>query len=275
MVIRIIPEGMSDTAHAVFEAQEIRNVFLELPDKPFQAILDKYQTGKMSVEQMKSELFKAMGAEEREVDHELAKKHLAGEIAHEELEAIEIEAREIHVLEAAKEVGAKLVAMDLPLDELEQWTEKEIEKEHLDNVKAVFQAKTLPIFMWKISEILHFPMYMVERLMRHPSLVTTNPFKHNVKNCNVCKISTRWDRYTHHLVVPILNLMPLSKELKDQMKIAYLIQEADKHREKHMAMKITEVYKELKEKLGREPNVLVIVHLWNSFELERMIKGLE
>jgi len=280
MAIRIIAEGMSDTAHAVFEAHQIRDekpdaVFLELPDKPFQKILDKYQEGKINVNQMKSELFKLIEIEEKEVDHELAKKHLAGEIAHEDLDAIEVEGREIHVMEAAKEVGAKLIAMDLPIEEFEQWIEKDVAEEHMENVKAVFKAKTLPIFIWKISEILHFPIYVIERLMRHPSLFTANPFFHKGYDCNVCKISTKWDRWTHKLIIPILNLTPLSKEMKDQMKIAYIMEEVDKQREKHMAMKIVEYYRKLKKELGREPNVLVIVHLWNSIELEKMLKGLE
>ena len=279
-MIRIIAEGLYDTAHSVFEAHEIMKekpdaVFLELPDKPFQAILDEYSSGKINQEQLKKKLFKAIGAEEREVDHDLVTNFLEGEIEEEELEVLETEGREIHVMHAAKKVGARLYAMDMPLEEVGPLIEKEFEEEHIENTKEVINTQNLPDILWELSNIFHYPYYILEKIMRHPAILTTNPYKHDVSRCSVCKLGAVWDRFIHKYILPIFDHMPLSDTLKTDMKIAYVIKSVDFHRERHMAAKIASVYRKLKRELMREPNLLIIVHLWNAVELERMLKGLE
>jgi hypothetical protein len=280
-MIRIIAEGMYDTPHAVFEAHEIRRdkpdvVMLELPDKDFQPIFDDYNTGKINVRQLKNRVFKAIEKEEREVDHELATKHLAGEIEHEELDVIEAEGREIHVMKAAKDIGAKLYAMDMPLNRAAKMIEAEIELEHLENAKSVIRTKELPFIVWELSDIFHWPVYVVERILHHPALKTTNPFVFNVNESWLSKIGVKWDRFANHMFIPFFANLPfLSKELRRDIKVAYAIRRMDYHREMYMAANIVRVYKRLRRELGREPRIVVIVHLWSAVELERLIQGLE
>ena len=69
--------------------------------------------------------------------------------------------------------------------------------------------------------------------------------------------------------------MPLSAEARLQIKIAHLLKRMDFLRERYMAAVVLEKYRELKKKLGREPNVLVIVHLWNAPRLKWMLRGIE
>jgi len=281
MMIRIIAEGMYDTPHAVFEAHEIRKakpdaVIMELPDDIFQPIFDKYNAGKLKChKQLKTMMLKAIKKEEKEVDHELAKRHLAGEIEHEELEAIETEGREIHVMTAAHEVGAELHAMDLPLKEAEKHIEKELEAEHINRGVKVANTKELPFIVWELMEVFHWPYYMLERILHHHGIKTVNPFLHNVNECAICRIGTVYDRIVNAGSLPILTHLPLSRELKNDLKVAYAIRRIDYYRELHMAGTISLVYKQLKEKLGREPKILVITHLWSAVVLERAIRGLE
>ena len=278
-MIKIIAEGVYDTAHAVFEAHEIKKikpdaVFFELPEAPFQRILNDYSAGKLNIKQLKTKLFKAIGAEEKIVDHELLNKFLVGEIEKEELEVIETEGREIHVMKAAKDVGASMYAVDLPLKKVEELLLKEFAQEHVDATTRVVQTKKLPFIVWELSDIFHYPYYFIERVLHHHALVTTNPYKHNVNNCSVCKAGVAFDRFMNSLLLPVLDKLPLSKGLKTDLKVAYALRELDFYREQHMAGKIAGVYKSLQKKLGREPRVVVIVHLWNALELERLLQGL-
>ena len=111
MTIKVISEGMHDTAHAVYEAEQIMRikpdaVFLELPASPFQGILDSYLSGKGSGEEgLKKNLLRALGKTEKKIDHNLTDKFLAGQIEAWELETISKEGRDVHVLKAAKKAG--------------------------------------------------------------------------------------------------------------------------------------------------------------------------
>ena len=280
MTIRIIAEGVYDTAHSVFEAHEIKKekpdaVFMELPFKPFQKIFDDFNANKINVKQLKKHLLKAIKVEERDVDHDLLKKFLLGQIEEEELEAIETEGREIHVMQAAKKAGAELHAMDVPLDALEKYLVNLFEIEHVKNMREVLETQQLPDVLWKLSEILHYPFYIVERIMRHTALFTSNPYKHDHSKCHICRMGVLWDRVVHKLFMPIIFLMPLSKQLKNDMKIAFIIHKMDHFREHFMAVKIATEYRRLKKKLGRAPRILAIVHLWNANTLKKYLRGLE
>lgn len=279
-MIRIIAEGVYDTAHSIYEAHEILKekpdaVFFELPDIPFQEIFDMYSQGKIDVKQLKKLLFMAIRKEEKEVDHELLNKFLVGEIEGEELEDIETEGREIHVMQVTKKVGAKMFAMDYSLGKIEALLSREVAEEHMQNVKEVIRSKKLPFIVWELFEIFHYPFYVVERILHHEALRTVNPFIHNVNHCKICKWGTKWDRWVNRLMIPIFDKMPLSKELKADIKIAYVMRKVDYLREEHMAKVIAEKYYELQKKLGREPKIVVIVHLWCAYELERILEGLE
>lgn len=279
-MIRIIAEGVYDTPHAVYEAHQVHEwkpdaVFLELPTKPFQKTLNKYNKGKININGLKKQLLKEIGAEEKEVDHTLTKNFLEGEIEAEELEAIEAEGREIHVMKAAKDVGANLYAMDMPLPEVEKEIEDEFKREHIKNAKQVINTKNLPYVVWEINDIIHYPFYIIERLMQHPAIQTTNPYHYNVNESTLCKLAIKWDRGLGNFVMKVLSAMPLSKELKADLKAAHIINIIDLIREEYMAATIIEKYKKLKKKLGREPKVLAIVHLWNAGRLQRMLEGLE
>lgn len=280
MSIRIIAEGVHDTAHSVFEAKEILRekpdaVFFELPDVPFQKILNDYAIGKLKMKELKYLLFKAILKEEKRVDHNLVDKFLMGEIEIEELEAIETEGREIHVMQAAKKVGAELVAMDMPLNKVETLIQNEFEQEHIDATKKVMVSENLPNIVWELSDIFHYPYYMIEKIIHHHAIKTTNPFKHNASTCKVCKLGARWDRAVNDVLIPIFDKLPLSKEMKLDIKVAYVIKRIDYYRERYMARKIMSVYNDLTKKLGRPARVLAIVHLWNAIELERLLQGLE
>jgi hypothetical protein len=280
MMIRIIAEGMYDTPHAVFEAHEIRKekpdaVIMELPDDVFQPIFDQYNAGKLNHKQLKTMMLKAVKKEEKEVDHELAKRHLAGELAHEELEAIEAEGREVHVMTAAHEVKAELHAMDLPLKEAERYIERELEIEHIKRGTKVMDTKDLPFIVWELSEKLHWPYYFLERILHHHAIKTVNPFLHNVNTCPICRIGTKYDRIVNAVIIPFFSHIPVSRGLKNDLKVAYVLRRIDYYRERHMAGTISLVYKQLQQRLSREPKILVIAHLWNAVELKRLIKGIE
>lgn len=280
MTIRIIAEGVYDTAHSVFEAHEILKekpdaVFFELPDIPFQEILDAYSSNRIDLRLLKKWLFKAIQAEEKEVDHELVNKLIVGEIEEVELGEIESEGREVHVMQAARKVGAQMVAMDMPLEAIEKELSKDVEQAHIDNVKLILKNKQLPFVVWELFEIFHYPFYVFERLLHHHAIQTMNPYIHNVSKCRVCRLGTKWDRGINELMIPIFEKLPLSKEMKDDLKIAYVMRKVDAMREKYMASKIISAYKELQRKLKREPRILVIVHLWSAHELENILKDLE
>ena len=279
-MIRIIAEGAYDTAHAIYEAHEIRKwkpdaVFFELPITPFQKILDQYSSGKLNIRQLKKALFKALGIEEKEVDHTLLDRFLEGEIEAEMLEEIESEGREIHVIQSAKKVGAEMYAVDMPLDMIEREISGEFKIEHIKNARQIIETKRLPYIIWELNDIVHYPFYFMERIIQHHAIHTTNPYKHNVNTCPVCKMGADWDRFMGGLLLAFLSRMPLSKQLKTDIKAAYIIEKIDQIREEFMATKIISAYKKLKRKLGRQPKLLVIVHLWNAHRLEMMLKGIE
>ena len=146
MTIRIIAEGVYDTAHAVYEAHEIKKqkpdaVFMELPYTPFQKIFDDFNSGKIDVHKLKTHLLNAIKVEKKDVEHDLLKKFLLGQIEEEELEAIETEGREIHVMQEAKNAGAELHAMDVPLDVLEKYYEVRAEEVDEDEDKQEEETK--------------------------------------------------------------------------------------------------------------------------------------
>jgi len=280
-MIKIIAEGAFDTAHSIFEAKKIWEerpdaVFMEVPDEPFQKIFDDYSSGKLGMSQLKKKMLKAIKAEKKKVEHTLLQKFLEGEIEEEELEALETEGREIHVMQIAKKVGAKLYAMDLPLDEVENALSVEFKKEHIKNTRKLLEARQIPYILWELSDIFHYPFYLVERLMRHHAVHTSNPFKHDPSTCPVCSLGVHWDRFFSSVIIPLLEkILPLSSGMKQDLKVAYIIRKIDQHREYHMAETILKKYRELQKKLKREPNIVVIVHLWSAVELRRILKGLE
>ncbi len=280
MAIRIIAEGAKDTAHAIYGAHEIRKtkpdaVFLELPVSPFQEIFNDYVSGKIGDNALKKRLFKAVGKAEKKVDHDLADKFIAGELEAEELEAIESEGRDVHVLKAAKKSRAKLFAIDMPLDEIEKELLEEAEREHITNTKEIFKTNKLPNLIWELNEIIHYPFYVFERLIRHHGIVTMNPYRHNVNDCQHCMSGALYDRALSNALYGILNILPLSGRTKNEIKVAYLLRKIDFIREKYMASVILEKYRELKQHLHREPKILVIVHLWNAASLKWILKDLE
>ncbi|MFH1450504.1 MAG: hypothetical protein ABIF92_00805, partial [archaeon] len=278
--IRIIAEGVYDTAHSIYESHEIKKtkpdaVFMELPYAPFQKIFDDYNNGKLSLNKLKQQLLSAINSEKKDVEHDLLKKFLLGQVEEEELAAIETEGREIHVMQEAKKIGAELHAMDVPLEELEKYLFTLFKEEHVQSTRQVLETQHLPDILWKLSEILHFPFYLVERVVRHPGLVTDNPYKHNHFENTISRLGVLWDRAVHKLFLPMIFLMPLSKQLKNDMRVAFVIHKMDQYRERYMAKKIAKEYRRLKKKLRREPKIIVIVHLWNAMTLERYLRGLE
>lgn len=280
MSIRIIAEGAYDTAHSVFEAHEVKKtkpdaVFMELPYEPFQQIFDEYNKGKLSIPQLKKRLLKAINVEAKDVDHDLLKKFLLGQIEEEELEELETEGREIHVMQQAKKCGAELHAMDVPLKELEKYLSGLFIKERIKGVREVLETQKLPDILWKLSEILHFPFYLVERTVRHPGLVTSNPYKHNHFESTISRMGVVWDRAMHKAFMPVFTAMPISKGLKDDLKLSLVIHEMDQYREQYMAAKIAKEYRRLKTELKKEPKILVIVHLWNAGMLQKYLRELE
>ena len=271
---------MYDVAHAVYAAHEIRKmrpdaVFMELPVSPFQEILDDYMAGKFGEEGLKKRLFGAIKKAEKKVDHDLTEKFLAGQVEAWELDFIRKEGREVHVLKAAKKVKAKIFAMDMPLDELEKELIMEAEREHIQNAKAILATKKLPPLIWELNELIHYPFYIVERVIRHHAILTTNPYRHNVNVCALCRGGAAYDRAASSILFGILNYLPLSSETKSEIKVAYLLRKIDYIREKHMAAVVLEKYRELRRMLGRDPKVLVIVHLWSAPRLKWILKDLE
>jgi len=276
MSIEIIAEGAHDVAHSVFESREILKkrpdaVFLELPSTPFQKILSAYSSGKLTDAQLKKKLLAAISAEKKEIDHDLVDKFIVGELEMEELESIETEGREFHVMKSAKKVGAELHAVDIPLDKLDPYLTKKVKEEHLEMAKVAFSTKRLPFIAWELADLFHYPFYFLERLVRNPSIKITNPFIHNINENKMAKLGAKYDRWVQRLVLPLFMHMPLSRELKDAIKVGYILGEMDVLRERFMAAKITKRYRELEKELGREPNIIVIVHLWSSAELERLL----
>lgn len=280
MAIKVISEGMRDTPHAIYEAQEIIKtrpdaVFVELPMSPFQGIFDAYNSGRIKEEELKSRMARALGKPGKKVDHTLASKFLAGQVSALQLEEISREGRNIHVAAAAKKAGAKIFAMDMPVDALEEELSEEAEAEHIKGVKAVLSTKKLPQLIWELNEIVHYPFYVIERLLRHHAIITTNPYVHNVNYCGFCYMGSAYDRAISSILFGILNFMPLSKGTKLQLRIAYLLRKVDYMREKYMAAVIAEKYKELKNKLGREPKVVAIMHLWSAPNVKWILRDLE
>lgn len=278
-MLRIIAEGAHDTAHAVYVAEQIYKwkpdaVFLTLPTKPFQKILDEYNNGKLSLTDLKKKIFKEFEIEQKDVDHMLAKNFLEGQIEAEELDEIESEGREIHVMKAAKDVGANLYAMDMPLDKVEEEIEIEVEQQHIKATKEILYTKRLPYTVWQLNDVIHYPFYVIERALRHPAIETTNPYEYNVNQSKLCKLAVRWDRGIGNFMIKLLSGLPLSKQLKTDLRAAYLIGIIDNIKEEYMAATIIDKYRKLKKELGREPKALVAVHLWNAGRLQRMLEGL-
>ena len=280
MSIKLIAEGRYDTAHAVYVAHEISKsrldaVFFELPEQPFQEILDEYSAGKFGEDALKRKLFATVKKSERRIDNELVKKFIKGDVEAEELETIGSSGREVHFLQAAKRAKAKMYAMDMPLEEIEGELVEEAGREHIKNAKAVLTwEKQLPNLVWELNEILHYPFYILERVLRHHAILTTNPYKHNVNYCRVCRLGAAYDRAVSTIAFGIFNFLPLSGETKADIKVASLLRKMDFAREKYMASVIVGRYKELKKELGREPKVLVIVHLWHAARLRFILKDL-
>tara|TARA_Y100000310_G_scaffold270246_1_gene283935 strand:- start:578 stop:1420 length:843 start_codon:yes stop_codon:yes gene_type:complete len=280
MSIRIISEGVYDTAHSIFEAHEIKKqrpdaVLLELPSSPFQKIFDEFNKGKMSSASLKKKLLAAIKVEKSDIQHDLLKQFLLGQVEEEELSAIETEGREIHVMQAAKNTGAELFAIDVPLDKLEKYLLGQFKKDHVERTRQIIETQQLPDILWKFSNILHYPFYILERIMRHNAIVTSNPYKHNVSECTVCRIGVLWDRTVHKLFLPMFMLMPLSRKLTNDMRLSFVIHKMDQYRERYMARRIAEEYQRLKKKLGREPRIIAIVHLWNANTIRKYLRGLK
>jgi hypothetical protein len=152
---------------------------------------------------------------------------------------------------------------------------KQFDKEHVVQTKAIIQTQQLPDILWKISNILHYPFYILERIMRHNALVTTNPYKNNVSDDKVAKLGVMWDRMMHKLILPMFFFLPISKGLRNDMKLSLVIHSMDRYRERYMARRISGEYRRLKKKLKREPRILAIVHLWNANTIRKYLRGLE
>ena len=75
-----------------------------------------------------------------------------------ELEVIETEGREVHVMQAGKRVGAKLYAMDMPLDKVDTLIEAQFHADHIKNYKQTIDTKQLPYVLWELNDIFHYPL---------------------------------------------------------------------------------------------------------------------
>lgn len=257
-----------DLPHAIFAAQKIRQmqpdvVFIEIPEKPFQAIIDKYLSGKINEKKFIAAISREIG-KELNIDAKLIDKFESGKISAEELELIEPDASFVHLIIEAKKHKIKVYAVDVPLHEVEKEIiqimqfDAETEAKAIEDArKVIMGVEPIPFMRW-----VHEPFNVLEIIFgHHPE---KNPFERKAED-KLAKMGVAWERFWHAVAAWVASVLPLNKRI-------VALRHFDLIREKKISKKMYDIYEKMKKKLKREPHAFALVHVWHEAAVEGELK---
>lgn len=271
MTVVIIGQRRYDTPHAIWTAKYIMDkkpsaVAIELPRDPFQKIFTDYQNDKINDEELKKFILEFVG-KELDIDGELINKFIDEEIVAEELEDIEPDGSFYHILRAAKKINADILAIDVPLKEIEEEVAndlKRIEQEHKDELikkgKDIMTTKKVPAHVMGFAELIHKPFHWFELLIGHEP--AENPFNHP-PHCRWCRLGVKYERFFHNIYAFWSERFHKNYEKR----VFAALHAFDLKREEQMARSI-EKELDLLKKNNKEGNMVVILHLWHQMKVE-------
>ena len=275
MTVVVIGQRRYDTPHAIWTARYIMDkkpkaVALELPRDPFQEKLDKYKAGKLKDAKLKEFILDFVG-KEIDLDEKLVQKFLENEIDAEELEDFEPDGSFFYILKAAKEVGADILAIDVPLHEIEEEVAEEltaIEQDHKDHLinkgKDIMVTKKVPSHVMGFAELIHKPFHWFEIVIGHEP--ADNPF-HHPPHCRVCHWGVKYERFFHNFYAWFSERFHNEHEKR----VFSVLHKFDKKREEKMAESIDKELTTLK-KQDKEADMIVVMHLWHKDRVEGILR---
>jgi hypothetical protein len=242
-----------DTPHAVLAARRIiaekpKFVAVELPSS-FQGAIDGFLAGKVSEEKFLAAAGKLFGRKVS-VDKGLLKP--GAKIP----KATSDEAFGYIIL-AAKQVGAKVVAIDSSFSDLKPYIEQRIFATGKGRAAALARAeRTLNSpdqgFL-TFFEFVHAPFHFLELLLGHNP--EAGPSKHPV-GCRMCKAGVRWERFWSAFYSESANLLhPIG-----EAKYVSALRAFDCLREKKMVSRVIGLLKSKDD----PTKVMVVIHLWHA-----------
>lgn len=254
-----------DVPHSIHAVQRIKElkpdaIFLELPERPFQDIINKYLRGGTEKSLLK-DISEAVG-KELDIDHTLIEKFEKGHMSIKQLELIEPDASFVHIVVAAKKLKIPVYAIDVPMPEIEaevrtlmRFSETSKDKAIRESREVLMGIKPVAFMRWA-----HEPFNFLEILIgHHPE---KDPFNHPVE-CGICKLGVSWERFAHGFGAFFAGVLPVNKTL-------VALRHFDLVRENRMAKKIVSMHDQLKKK-KEDPDLFAILHVWHEGAVESLI----
>lgn len=271
-MIVVLGQNVSDVPHAMHAIDKISQmrpdtVLLEVPTQPFQPIFDRYWRGRLGDSKLVSEFSKIV-KKELDIDKELIQKFREKEVGINELKELDPQGSLVYVVMQTKKSGIPIHAVDVPLDEVESEVkdvlkyEQSVHEAALGNAYDIMSGKKPDVVM----RIAHVPFHAFELVIgHHPE---RNPMKHSAE-CKICRLGVSWERLVHQTLSAIVNILPFDKTHA-------ILRHFDIIRERKIAENIERIHEAYKNKLGHDPHVLVIVHIWHEAAIEGLLlkKGL-
>ncbi len=261
----VLGQNRYDIPHSIHAAQRIKEikpdaVLLELPEQPFQAIIDKYQK-KGTESSFLKEISEAVG-KELNIDHRLIEKFEKGHISIKQLEMLEPDASFVHVVVAAKKLKIPIYAIDISMAEIEREVRELMKFGETVEDRAIKEAREVLMGIKPVDFMrwAHEPFNFLEIIIgHHPE---RDPFNHPAE-CKICKLGVSWERFAHAVGATFASILPVNKTL-------VALRHFDLVREKKIAQKIANLYNQMK-KMKKEPELFAILHIWHESAVEGLV----
>ena len=262
----VLGQKRYDVPHALHAAQRIKErkpdaVILELPEKPFQAIIDNYLKGGNEKSFLK-DVAETVG-KELKIDHTLLEKFEKGHLTVKQLEMIEPDASFVHIVITAKKIGVPVYAIDIPMADIEKEVREVMKFSPTAEDRAIKEAREVLMGLKPVDFMrwAHEPFNFFEIVIgHHPD---AHPFDHPPE-CLICKLGVKWERFAHAVGAAAANVLPVNKTI-------VALRHFDLVREEKIANRIVNLHNQLKAK-KKEPNLFAILHIWHEDVVEGKVR---
>jgi hypothetical protein len=262
----VLGQNRYDVPHAIHAAQRIKEtkpdaVILELPEKPFQSIINNYLK-RGNEQRFLKQVAEAVG-KELNIDHKLIEKFEKGHMTVKQLEMLEPDASFVHIVITAKKMKIPVYAVDIPMADIEKEVRQVMKFSSTAEDRAIKEAREVLMGLKPVNFMrwAHEPFNVLEIIIgHHPE---RHPFDHPPE-CPICKLGVKWERFAHVIGATFASILPVNKTL-------VALRHFDLVREEKIANKIINIYGQIKKKKAK-PNVFSILHIWHEDAIEGKVK---
>lgn len=266
-MVTVLPLLRYDLPHAVWASRIIiekrpSTVALELP-ADFQGTLDSFLSGKISEKRFLA-LFGKMVGREIKIDRRVLGKK-------EPTEYKKSEEAAVYFVLAAKQVGAKVLAVDASFSSLRGEIERglatgrEARAVALDRAARALRKPDTGFLTF--TEFVHAPFHFFELIVGHNP--EEGPARHS-PSCRICRFGVSWERFFHSVYSVSSNILsPLG-----EAKYVTALHAFDSLRERKIVDALSRLeHLSMKPKgRGKSGGTILIIHLWHAQAVETGLK---